>query len=126
MLMRSNMIDFHAVDPAHREIDARLHNWGRWCNGTAAPSSCPMFRLTPSAPRARGEVAYGSDAVDRADAAQIGKAVQALPPKHRASINWSYVKPVSPKKAAMGIGVSIDELALLLRDARQMLIARQA
>ena len=122
--MRSNMIDFHAVAPDHRAIDARLLNWGRWCNGSAAPSSCPMFRLTPSAPRTRGEIAYGADQVDQADAMLVSKMVQALPPKHRAAINWSYVKPVSPRLAMKQIGVAKEELWMLLRDGRQMLINR--
>lgn len=127
MLMKVKPVDFHAVEPHQRAIDARLRNWGRWCNGSTAPLTSPMFRMTPPPPRVRGEMAYASaDSVDRMDAAQVAKAVAALPERHRAAINWSYVKPVSPARACKAIGTTMDGLALLVRDGRQMLINRKA
>lgn len=125
MLMKVKTIDFHAVEPHQREMDRRLENWGRWCNGSYAPLTSPMFRMTPPPPRVRGEMAYQSaDSVDRMDAQAIAKAVAQLPEKHRAAINWHYVKPVSPKRACQSIGVGMDGLAELVRDGRQMLINR--
>lgn len=125
MLMKVKPIDFHAVEPHQREIDRRLANWGRWCNGSSAPMTSPMFRMTPPPPRVRGEMAYQSaDTVDRMDAARVAKAVAALPPDHRTAINWHYVKPVSPKRACERLSCSMERLAQLVRDGRQMLINR--
>jgi hypothetical protein len=125
MLMKTRMVDFHAVEAHQREIDARLQNWGRWCNGTSSPNTSPMFRLTPSPPRVRGDLNIGGVTVDRADAAMIAKGVAALPAPHRAAVNWAYVKPVSPRRACQAIGTTMEGLALLLRDGRQMLINRE-
>ena len=128
MLMKTRpMVDFHAVEAHQREIDARLRNWGRWCNGTQVPLTSPMFRMTPPPPRVRGDLAYAAaDSVDRMDAQAIAKAVAALPAGHRAAINWCYVKPVSPARACKVIATTMEGLALLVRDGRQMLINRKA
>lgn len=115
-------VDFNAVEQHQREIDARLRNWGRWCNGTGRASVCPMFRLTPPSPRQRGDGATYADTVDGADAARLAPQVSALPEKHRAAINWAYVRPVSPRQACESIGASMEGLYRLLRDGRQMLI----
>jgi DNA-directed RNA polymerase specialized sigma24 family protein len=64
--------------------------------------------------------------VDRLDAAQIAKAVATLPVKHRSALNWHYVKPVSPKRACQALGESMEGLALLVRDGRQILINKKA
>ena len=128
MLMKTKPtpIDFHTVEAHQREIDERLRNWGRWCNGTPVSLTSPMFRMTPPPPRVRGEMAYQSAyPVDKMDAQAIGKAVAALPASHRAAVNWCYVKPVGPKRACQEIGTTMDGLALLLRDGRQMLINRR-
>jgi hypothetical protein len=120
-------IDFHAVDEKHAGIHRRLENWARWCNGSSGPSSSPMFRLFISPARARGgDIVTFSVPVDRSDAIRISKAVIALPDKHRSAIQWAYVKPVSPRRAAAAIGTSLDGLALYVRDARQMLLNRGA
>lgn len=118
-------IDFHQVESHQREIDARLQNWARWCNGTSVFGASPMFRMVPPPPRVRGDIAMYSTPVDRMDAQKVAKGVAALPEKHRASINWHYVKPVSPARACREIAVSMDALAKLVRDSRQMLLNRQ-
>jgi hypothetical protein len=126
MLMKVAPVDFHAVEAHQRDIDRRLQNWGRWCNGTTAPMTSPMFRMTPPPPRVRGDLAYQSSTpVDAMDAAKVAKAVAALPQAHRSAINWSYVKPVSPKRACQVIGTSMEGLQWLVRDGRQMLINQQ-
>ena len=126
MLMKTRIepVDFHAVEPHQREIDGRLRNWGLWCNGTAVSLTSPMFRMTPPPPRVRGDMAYNSTCVDRMDAAKMAKAVAALPAPHRAAINWSYVKPVSPRRACQAIGTTMEGLSQLVRDGRQMLMNR--
>jgi len=85
-----------------------------------------MFRLVPPSLRARGDVVYSSVAVDRIDAMRIAKAVAALPVPHRSAVNWAYVRPVSPRRACQAIGTTMEGLALLLRDGRQMLLNRGA
>lgn len=125
MLMKTKAIDFHAVEQHQREIDARLRNWGIWCNGSTAPMTSPMFRMTPPPPRVRGDLAYMSNNVDRMDAAAMAKAVAALPGPHRTALNWCYVKPVSPKRACQALGTTMDGLAMFVRDGRQMLINRK-
>ena len=127
MLMKTReSVDFHAVEPHQREIDGRLRNWGLWCNGTTVSLTSPMFRMTPPPPRVRGDMAYSLNVVDRMDAAKVARAVAALPAPHRAAINWSYVKPVSPRRACQAIGTTMDGLQQLVRDGRQMLINRKA
>jgi hypothetical protein len=128
MLMATRTeIDFHAVDPKHAGIHERLLNWGRWCNGSGGPDTSPMFRLFVSAARARaGDVSVSTGVpVDRTDAILISKAVIALPAPHRAAVNWAYVKPVSPRRAAASIGTTLEGLALLVRDGRTILVNRR-
>lgn len=118
-------VDFHAVEPHQREIDRRLANWGRWCHGTTAPMTSPMFRMVPPPPRVRSDMAYQvGTVVDSADAVKVAKAVAALPQSHRTAINWCYVKPVNPRRACQVIGTTMEGLAKLVRDGRQMLINR--
>jgi DNA-directed RNA polymerase specialized sigma24 family protein len=128
MLMATRLaIDFHAVEAKHSEIHKRLENWARWCNGREAPSVSPMFRLYRAPARARGaEHTWSGVSVDGMDAQRIAKAVTHLPEPHRRAIHWSYIKPISPKRAAAEQGTTLPGLALLLRDARQMLLNRQA
>lgn len=118
-------IDFHAVPAHQREIDGRLRNWGIWCNSRQAASSSPMFRLA-SAPIAvrRDANARAGNTLDRTDAIRMAQAVTALPEKHAGALNWCYVKPVSPRKACEAIGVSMEGLAALLDEGRQMLVNR--
>lgn len=128
MLMKvKEHIDFHQVEPHQRAIDARLHNWSKWCNGSYVPLTSPMFRMVPPPPRVRAD-AYQSAAapVDKMDAAKVAKAVAGLPERHRSAINWHYIKPVSPRRACETIGCGMEELAQLVRDGRQMLINRKA
>ena len=126
-MRRDDHIDFHAVPDEQLEIHERLVNWGRWCNGSGGPATSAMFRLyiTPARGRSGDGVTYGMP-VDTGDASRIAKAGVALPEGHRAAINWHYVKPVSPRRAAAALGTTLTGLALLVRDGRQMLVNRRA
>jgi DNA-directed RNA polymerase specialized sigma24 family protein len=127
MLMATKAIDFHYVEAKHAEIHKRLQNWAQWCNGSGAPSVSPMFRLYRSAARARGaEASWSGIAVDGADASRIARFVGQLPEPHRRALAWCYIKPVSPRRAASEIGTTLEGLALLVRDGRQMLVNRKA
>ena len=115
-------IDFHGVEERHLAIHARLLNWARWCNGRPGSNVSPMFRSYRStdvwaAPSV-------SEPVDKLDAAKVAKAVIALPVKHRGATQWHYVKPVSPVKAARELAVTLADLALLVGEARTILINR--
>lgn len=119
-------INFNAVAPEHRAIDARLYNWGRWHNsGWGAPSSCPMFRMVPPSARGRSDGAPDALAVvDSADASKVATAVQGLPDKERRALNWLYVRPTSPRRACEALAVSLQGLFDLIVTGRQMLINR--
>lgn len=121
-------VDFNAVPEAHRQIDARLVNWGRWCHGSVARQVSPMFRMVPPEPKdsAQARMETG-DRIDHLDAAKIHAAVIHLPLQHRGVLNWVYVKPwMTPKKACQVIGTSLVELGRLLTDSRNMLLAKGA
>ncbi len=123
----ASAVDFHTVEEKHYAIHERLLNWAWWCNGSGDASESPMFRLYRSSAMAKDHYGAASgQAVDTLDAARIAKAVIALPDAHRSAVNWSYVKPVSPARACRAIGVSMEGLALLVRDGRQMLVNRRA
>lgn len=123
------IIDFHLVREHHRDIDRRLANWGRWCRGSGgAGDVAPMFRMYQSPARARSRDGLADQvavATDGRDAVVIGRAVAMLPEKHRKALQWAYVRPCTPSKAARDIDVSMEHLAQLLHDGRQMLINRR-
>lgn len=124
---RRGDVDFHKVEDKHHDIHRRLQNWAKWCNGREAAGTSPMFRLYRSTARARGaEHTWALASVDGMDAQRIAKAVAILPQDHRKAINWAYVKPVSPRRMASEIGCTLEFLALLVRDGRQMLVNRGA
>lgn len=119
--------DFHQVEAKHHDIHARLVNWARWCNGSFSTTVSPMFGMVRSAAQARGaEHAWATISVDGLDAQRIAKAVTHLPEPHRRALAWSYIKPINPRRAAREQGTTIEGLALLVRDGRQMLVNRGA
>lgn len=123
MLMRAK-VDFFQVEAGQREIDRRLQNWARWLRNVGTGGARGVFAMVRSARSADDR--DGPVVVDGADAAQVQRAVSALPEKHRHAINWSYVDGGNPRRAAQRLAVSLEGLALLVRDARQMLINRNA
>lgn len=120
--MKRDAVDFHLV-PDHQEaIHIRLLNWARAQRNGTGSNCAPMFRQYRSSDQWAS--ASASVPVDQRDAAKVNKAWQHLPAKHRASLAWNYISPGSPAKACRGIGCTMDELARLVVDARQMLINR--
>ena len=124
-------VDFNVVAEAQRPMDIRLANWGRWCHGPMRRDVSPMFRGMPRDPQLRKPGDIAPELMDPMDAAKLAKAVAKLPEKHRAALNWCYVldprsKEASPARASKKLGTSLQGLADLLRDARQMLINRGA
>lgn len=128
MLMKTRQEpDFHYVEEKHTGIHERLCNWAKWCRGSWTPSISPMFLMCRSPARARGaEHTWTTVSADGLDAQRIAKAVGHLPEPHRRALHWSYIKPVNPKRAAAEQGTTLEGLALLVRDARTMLVNRGA
>lgn len=125
MLMRV-YIDFNQVPPEHTEIDRRLRNWARWLRPGEAPAVAPGFELYRSPARARGaEHTWATDVPDGGDAVRINSLVMTLPTDRRAALTWAYCKPVNPGRAARDLGVTLEVLAWLLRDARQRIVDQE-
>ncbi len=120
MLMKTKMVDFHAVDPKHHAIDARLINWARWVKPGRQNWVSPMFAQYRSKAWQweRPEV---KDPLNTLDAMEIERAVGALPDKHRTAIRWAYVIRCTPSVIFRALGVNADELSRYLHDGRQML-----
>lgn len=124
MLMRvRSLIDFHAVERKHIQIHDRLENWARTFWGGAGSSASPMFRLYRSDEHWAPPVP--SIPIDHLDAAKIGKGVALLPAPHSAALKWCYIRQSNPRKQCQALGVSMEGLALYIRDGRQMLVNRR-
>ena len=71
---------------------------------------------------------YGDETsipIDKLDAAEIQKAVTALPDKHMRAIGWCYLRPTNPQAQARELGVSLQGLADLIHNGRTMLVNRK-
>lgn len=122
MLMRTKeTVDYCYVNPEHEAIHARLLNWARWVrvrpNGW---QTHPMWRkaLTSKQWDAMPHIPVP---VNTLDAADVEKAVSALPVKHREAIRWSYVHCRDPLGMARTLAVTKQGLADLVSDGRTML-----
>lgn len=62
--------------------------------------------------------------IDEKDAHVIGRAVVALPTRNLLAVNWWYVKPTAPNKAAAGLQCTTAELAQAVIEGRSLLMAR--
>jgi DNA-directed RNA polymerase specialized sigma24 family protein len=123
---KREFVDFSSVPVSQWRIHDRLENWARWARGSQRQSGTgsPMFSLYRSSDAKR---AYGEDTsipVDPIDAQAVAKGVAALPDKHRRAIHWNYLHPRNPSGAARELGVSLQGLADLVRNGRQMLLNR--
>ena len=120
MLMKVKTIDFHAVDPAHDAIHARLENWSRWVTVRGMHWMGPIWKLGKSNGR-QWDTPEHRPPVDTLDAVLIEKAVSTLPHKHRSAVRWAYVFKYSPSKATRELAVSMDGLGDLVRNGRTIL-----
>ncbi len=115
-------VDFHFVPDHQVKIHERLLNWARAQRNSTGNATAPMFRQYRSSDQwAQPSV---SMPVDQRDAARINKGWQQLPKKHRASLAWFYVSPGSPIKACREIACTMEDLARLVVDGRQMMVNR--
>ena len=120
--MKRDYVDFSFIPESQLPMHWRLVNWERSLRGSVGSGVAPMFR------QYRSSEVYGQGGgklpLDHQDAEKIGRAVVALPTGNLLAINWWYVKPNSPAKAAKGLQCSIAELAQLVIDGRALLMAR--
>ena len=84
-----------------------------------------MFRQYRSTDANQVYGALASTAIDIIAAQAAQKAVTHLPQRNRLAISWCYIKRNSPRAAAQSLGESIEGLALLIRNGRQMLVNRR-
>lgn len=120
MLMKVKTVDFHAVQPDHQVMHARLENWSRWVTVRGMHWMGPIWKLGKSNGRQWDQPELRA-AVDTLDAVEIEKAVSALPDKHRSAVRWAYVFKYSPSRATRELAVSMDGLDALVRSGRTML-----
>ena len=124
MIVAQFYVDFSRVAQHHDAIDARLTNWGRWCHSPVGRKCSPGFELYRSSDQWAQDA--GGQSVDGIDASRIQRHVTQLPVKHRLAICWCYVTRSNPRKAAQSVGESMQGLADLIVNGRQMLINRGA
>jgi hypothetical protein len=122
--MRRDYVDFSYIPEAQLPMHWRLENWNRSLHGSAGSGVSPMFRQYRSSEVYSGSVSKMT--CDLADADKIGKAVQKLPTPMLLAINWWYVRPNAPSKAAKGMQCSLAELARYVIDGRALLMERGA
>lgn len=123
--MKRDAVDLNEILPAHWEVHQRLENWARWCRSSGGGSAVlPMFQGYRDKYH---ETKPAPVPVDSLDGHRIEKAVTALPEKHRACLQWSYVRPYIPvHKVRRVLGLTTPGLHELLHDSRTMLKNRLA
>ena len=116
--MSRNDIDFNVIKPEHMNIHKRLDNWARWCKGSNSGNVHPMFRQYRNGYFEATPAASYSDTVD---AVAIQKAMKDIPEPQRIALQWFYVKPGSPARVCMALGVSKLDLLELIHQGRAMM-----
>lgn len=117
--------DIFVIAPRHREIDARLNNWGNWARVRPHYATSPMFRAMGyrgdshhwHAPEVREQV-------DAKDALLVGRAVAQLPEQHRAVLMWYYIHQTDKKRFCHRMGMHPATLMRYCTDARDMVTNR--
>ena len=122
MLMRvQETVDYCHVKPEHEAIHQRLENWARWLRPRLSGwHTHPMWRNSRTSRQWEVSPAVPVT-VNTLDAADMEKAVSALPVKHRDAIRWSYVHCGNPLAMARTLAVSKQGLADLVDAGRTML-----
>lgn len=116
-------VDFHVVPVRQEKLHMRLLNWARAQRSGTGQDCAPMFRQYRSSDQ--WATPSMSTPVDQRDAQRINKGWQQLPEKHRAATAWHYITPGSPTKACKAIGCTMEDLARLVIDARDMMLNRR-
>lgn len=120
--MKREYVDFDYIPEHQLPMHWRLVNWSRSVVNSAPSSVSPMFQ------QYRSSEVYGGGGgkipFDAKDADIVGKAVVALPTANLLAINWWYVKPCAPSRAAKGMQCTLAQLAQYVVDGRERLIER--
>ena len=116
------MIDFSRIPTRQDQINLRLEQWARWVRvSPKAWGSQPMWRNART-PRQWDVNPHIHQEMNTLECHEIERAVSFLPEKHRTAIRWAYVFPymhIGPVRRELG--VTMDALAALIVDARDML-----
>lgn len=118
--------DLHRIHPRHDAVHARLEAWGRWVKVVPKEwGTQPMFRGYQSKARHWEVSPHIHVPVNTMEALAVEREVALLPDRHRDALRWFYVASwVHPGVVMRRMGVSADELYLVLHDARDMLANR--
>lgn len=120
--MNREVVDFHHVPERQAQIHERLECWARWVtvrhNGW---QTHPMWKNSKTS-RQWDAVPHIPVALDTLDALAIERTVSKLPDRHRDALRWYYVKPGDVLGMCRRMGLSKDGLALMVCDARAMLV----
>ena len=114
-------VDFHHVEPKHKRIDERLHNWARVISVRTISWVHPMWRGFRPSEVWSHEVTVPANPLD---GMRVEKGISHLPEHPRDAIRWAYYYRAHPARMCRQMGVTPLALAGLVRDGRQMLINR--
>ena len=114
------------VATSHNETEARLVNWGRWCNSGKSVGHCGSIEWQWQA-RWKGENGWKDepsaakilDRIDSLDAERVQSIMQYLPNTYRAVLSLKYVKRETPKRIAYKANCREWELESLLFEVLQ-------
>jgi len=124
--MKRDAVDFHQVPEAQQPIHGRLLNWARWCRNSAHGMQHPMWRFYKPPREGVNLVPESSEPINAAEAWKVQQVVKGLPELYRHAIQWFYVFPVSPRRKAKELGLTVEGLAQAVIDARNMMRNRGA
>ena len=116
------MIDLNHIPARHDSINLRLDEWAKYVRvRPQAWGMQPMFLGYQSKARHWDAQPHIHTEINTLDAHEIERAVSHLPDKHRTAIRWHYVWPWVPVgKVRRELGVTLDALAGLIHDSRDM------
>lgn len=113
--------DMTEVPPHQEAIHHRLStNWRSYCHGGRHVEVCPYLR--DYRPGDHWNPPEPKQTADLIDGAKLNKAVVSLPELHRKALQWWYIQPSSPGKAAKGLKMTQILLKGLVISGRQRLI----
>lgn len=121
--MQRDIPDVFRVSQDHEAIHSRLLNWALWVTPRPMHWMHPMWRKSRSNAFQWHSIGP-SVAIDTLKAAEMEKAICALPQKHRHAIRWWYVWRYGELKVRRELGLTHDGLVDLLHAARCMLTNR--
>lgn len=116
------MIDLSHIPSRHDAVNIRLEQWGAWVKVTVRPWKTASIWRQYRPPR---QYAYETQdipaPVNTLETWEIEKIVSSLPLKHRDALRYCYVWPFVPVgKVRRELGVTLDALAGLINDSRDM------